>query len=143
MLSYRLFDGTNPEIILALEIRRQVFVEEQQIDPTLEADDYDFIAWHILALDDDNPVGTARLITLDALTVKIGRVAVLQEYRGRGIAQQMMHMLLEYAKHKGFSEAVVDSQVEAIGFYLKLGFKPVGHVFIEADIPHQRLTKAL
>jgi predicted GNAT family N-acyltransferase len=139
MLSFRFFPGTDPEIILALDIRRQVFVEEQCIAPELEADDYDFIAWHLLALEDEQPIGTARLVTLDALTVKIGRVAVLPAHRGRGIARQMMNMLLEYSKREGFKEVVVDAQLEVIGFYLKLGFTPKDPIFIDAGIPHQRM----
>lgn len=143
MLSFRLIEGTDPDIILALDIRRQVFVEEQQIEPELELDDYDYIAWHLVAFEDGTPVGTSRLITLDTMTVKIGRVAVLPDYRERGIATKMMQMLLEYAKHEGFSEVVVDSQVEVVEFYLKLGFTPVGHIFIDAGIPHQRMTLPL
>lgn len=143
MLTFRLFDGTDPDLLLALDIRRQVFVEEQCIDLALELDDYDFIAWHLLALEDDQPVATARLVTLDAMTVKITRVAVLPEYRNRGIARHMMEMLIEYSKREGFSEVIVDSQLEAVGLYLKLGFIPSGQVFIDAGIPHQRMIKAI
>lgn len=138
-LSFDFFDGTDPRLPEALLIREAVFIREQGIDPNLELDDYDFIAWHVLAREDEKPVGTARLVTLDAHTTKIGRVAVLPEARGKGIARQMVALLIEYSKREGFSRVILDSQLPVVPFYEKLGFTATGPIFLDADLPHQRM----
>lgn len=143
MLTLDLFAGTDPQVRDALRIRETVFVEEQGVPLELEIDDYDGIAWHVLAREDETPVGTARLISLDASRVKIGRVATLASHRGKGIASKLVKLLMEYARREGFAEAVLDSQLEAMPLYEKLGFVAEGPIFMDADIPHRRMTRKL
>lgn len=143
MLTLDLFAGTDPQVRDALRIREAVFVEEQGVPLDLEIDDYDGIAWHVLAFEDEVPVGTARLISLDASRVKIGRVATLKAHRGKGIASKLVKLLMEYARREGFTEAVLDSQLEAMPLYEKLGFVAEGPIFMDADIPHRRMTRKL
>lgn len=142
-LSLDMFSGTDPQLKEALAIRLAVFVEEQGVDPALEVDDYDGVAWHVLARIDGVPVGTARLVMLDQLRAKIGRVAVLPEARGRGIASQLVTILMEYARREGRTEALLDSQLSVMPLYEKLGFEAVGEVFLDADILHRRMVRKL
>lgn len=142
-LALDLFPGTDPQLKEALEIRMRVFVEEQGVDPALEIDDDDGVAWHVLARLDGIPVGTARLVMLDQLRAKIGRVAVLPPYRGQGIATRLVRLLMEYAQREGRTEALLDSQLTAMPLYEKLGFKAVGEVFLDADILHRRMVRKL
>ena len=67
----------------AFDIRRRVFIEEQEIPEAEEWDDADATCTHFLATDGDRPAGTARLIAAGGIA-KIGRVAVLPEFRGTG-----------------------------------------------------------
>lgn len=142
-LTFTMFDGTEPPLEEALAIRFQVFVEEQGVDPALEVDDYDGVAWHVLARADGEPVGTARLVMLDQQRAKIGRVAVLPEHRGHGIGTQLVQLLMEYARREGRKEALLDAQLSAMSLYEKLGFEAVGEVFLDADILHRRMTRKL
>ncbi|MBO9541346.1 GNAT family N-acetyltransferase [bacterium] len=143
MLTLDLFAGTDPQVRDALRIRETVFVQEQGVPLDLEIDDYDGIAWHVLAREDDQAVATARLISLDASRVKIGRVATLPAHRGKGIASKLVRLLMEYARREGFAEAVLDSQLDAMPLYEKLGFVAEGQIFMDADIPHRRMTRKL
>ncbi len=138
-----MFSGTDPQLKEALEIRCRVFVEEQGVDPALEIDDYDGVAWHVLARLDGTPVGTARLVMLDQQRAKIGRVAVLPEYRGQGIATQLVKLLMEYSRREGRTQAILDAQLTVIPLYEKLGFEAVGEVFLDADILHRRMIRKL
>lgn len=138
-----MFPGTDPQLKAALEIRFRVFVEEQGVDPNLEIDDYDGVAWHVLARVDGQPAGTARLVMLDQQRAKIGRVAVLPEYRGQGIASQLVQLLMEYARREGRTQAILDAQLPVIPLYEKLGFEAVGEVFLDADILHRRMVRKL
>ncbi|MNR75407.1 putative N-acetyltransferase YjcF [compost metagenome] len=142
-LTLEMFSGLEPQLKEALAIRMRVFVEEQGVDPALEIDDDDAVAWHVLARLDGEPIGTARLVMLDQLRAKIGRVAVLPEVRGMGIATQLVKLLMEYARREGRTQAILDSQLPVMPLYEKLGFTAVGEVFLDADILHRRMIRKL
>ncbi len=123
-------------------IRRQVFIEEQQVPESLEWDTLDDSAVHLLAYNNtlsDRAVGTARL-TREG---QIGRMAVLAEFRHQGIASAMLSTLLHLAKTKGFDEVFLHAQTHASGFYHGHGFTPVGDIFEDAGIPHRHMRLTL
>lgn len=126
---------TRAEFEACYAIRKTVFVEEQAVPLELELDEYDDIATHFLLRDGDAPLATARLLDKHG-RAKIGRVAVLQEARGRGLGLLLMRAVLDEARRQGFSEAVLDSQTYAIPFYERLGFVAEGEEFDDAGIPH-------
>ena len=109
----------------AFDIRRRVFIEEQQIPEAEEWDDADATATHFLARDGDRPAATARLIAA-GVTAKIGRVAVLPEYRGTGLGRDLMRHILDHATSHGFSGSVLEAQTYAIPFYERLGYVAEG-----------------
>ena len=117
------------------DIRKTVFVEEQAVPLELELDEYDDAATHFLLRDGDTPLATARLLDKHG-RAKIGRVAVLEGMRGRGLGLLLMRAVLEEARRQGFTEAVLDSQTYAIPFYERLGFVAEGDEFDDAGIPH-------
>lgn len=79
-------------------------------------------------------VGTARLEPAG----KIGRVAVLPQYRGTGIGGAMVGHLVDLARTLGLTQVPLNSQTSAIGFYARLGFQAEGSEFLEVGIPHRR-----
>ncbi|OUW17293.1 MAG: GNAT family N-acetyltransferase [Opitutales bacterium TMED158] len=121
---------SNKEPILS--IRFQVFVDEQNVPAELEVDGRDPDCLHGLAWDDDKAVGTGRLLP----DGHIGRVAVLQSYRKRGIGATLMKALIEAARERGFPEVVLSSQTRAMPFYDRLGFLRQGEPYMEAGIEH-------
>lgn len=120
-------------------VRREVFVIEQKVPEAEEWDDDDQVCVHVLALRNREPVGTGRISPAG----KIGRLAVLSEFRGRGIGDRILLMLIEQARHRGLAEVTLNAQVHAMPFYERHGFKAQGEVFDEAGIPHRRMQKAL
>lgn len=122
----------------ALEsVRRAVFIEEQRIPEDDEWDDVDPVARHVIAVTKCSvPIGTGRLEP----TGKIGRVAVLPQYRGAGIGRQIMVHLVNHATESGFARVYLHAQTAAAGFYARLGFRAEGPVFDECGIPHLRMT---
>lgn len=122
---------------LLQQVREPVFVHEQGVPLEMEWDDDDVMAFHLLALDDDQrPIGTARLLA----TGQIGRMAVLPEWRGRGVGRALLDRLLARAEEIGLGKLFLHAQTSAEGFYAKAGFTPVGRVFQEADIPHRKMV---
>ena len=118
-------------------VRRSVFIEEQAIPESEEWDDVDPVARHVLALTKNrDAVGTGRLEP----TGKIGRVAVLPQYRGSGVGSLIMGHLVNQATESGFTSVYLHAQAAAAGFYERLGFRAVGPVFDEVGIPHVRMS---
>jgi len=123
----------------AAPIRFAVFVEEQRVPPEIELDDMDARCLHAVAFHEDLAVGTARLLP----DGHIGRMAVLKEWRGRGIGGQMLAQLVERARARGDREVILSAQVHAVPFYRAHGFVEEGAEYLEAGIRHQSMRRNL
>lgn len=121
------------------QVRRAVFIEEQEVSEEEEWDDDDLVSVHVLATRNREPVGTGRLSPAG----KIGRIAVLSEVRGRGIGGRVLDLLIQEAVHRGLLDVHLHAQVHAIPFYEKRRFTAYGEVFDEAGIPHRRMGRSL
>jgi predicted GNAT family N-acyltransferase len=118
-------------------IRTRVFVEEQSVPADLEWDREDPDAVHLVAVDARaRPIGTARLLA----TGQIGRMAVLPQWRGRGVGRALLRGILEIAHESGRPDPFLNAQVSALPFYLRMGFETDGVQFDEAGIPHRRMV---
>lgn len=121
-------------------VRRRVFIEEQGVPEALEHDVDDARHLHVLARDADGaPIGTARL-TRDR---RIGRMAVLPAWRGRGVADALMEVLLHEARARRLPDLLLHAQIDAAGLYARHGFLPEGERFEEAGIVHQAMRRVL
>lgn len=125
-------------LMSSFRVREEVFVEEQNISKSLLTDENDDKAHHCIIYDFGIPVGTARLY-LQPDGYHIGRVAISKSVRGKGLGKDLMTGLIERAWSLGADKVIVNSQEQVIEFYEKLGFKPVGEKFIEANIVHLRM----
>jgi predicted GNAT family N-acyltransferase len=143
---------TNPSIKLAklpseIEavkfIRKKVFQEEQGVREELDFDGEDEKCELLLAVLDDECVGTVRVRVLDEKKAKIERLAVLQDARGHGVGKLLMAIALDVIESKNIPEAVVHSQEYIKGLYQQLGFTQVGDIFEEAGISHVKMKKIL
>jgi iron complex transport system substrate-binding protein len=124
-------------------IRTAVFQNEQGVDPALEFDGEDAAAQHILAYLANRPVGTARIRRLTPQVVKLERVAVLPQYRGRGVGKQITLKALDWVQDQQIGMVKIHAQTQVQGFYEKLGFETHGAVFEEAGIPHVEMTRVI
>ncbi|MGN1317423.1 MAG: GNAT family N-acetyltransferase [Lachnospirales bacterium] len=124
-------------------IRTKVFLEEQKVAEYEEFDGSDKYAENLVIYVDSLPVATGRIIIGDRGEGRIGRVAVLKEYRKLGLGKVLMEELLRRLKEKGFDTAYVNAQTRVRGFYESLGFMAFGDIFMEANIPHIAMKKEL
>ena len=117
-------------------VRDQVFVVEQGVPIEDEWDAFDARSRHVVARDtEDRPIGTGRL-TPDRI---IGRMAVLSEWRGRGVGEALLKALLDQARALGYPSVELHAQVQAISFYTKYGFEAYGDEFVECAIRHRKM----
>lgn len=119
------------------QIRRHVFIEEQNVPEELEWDEYDESSTHFLATDKDKVIAVARL----KADGQIGRIAVLAEYRNQGIGSNLLRYILQVTASKNLGQVYLHAQTRAVPFYERQGFKAHGDVFFEANIPHRGMSK--
>lgn len=113
-------------------VRTPVFIEEQAVTPEFEWDDIDATAVHLLALLDNEPIACLRIIEYK----KIGRMAVLKSYRGRGLGAALLREAVAICKKQGSKSVYLSAQTHAIEFYRKAGFKQISDEYCDVDIPH-------
>lgn len=119
----------------ALELRYQVFVDEQGVPRNLERDDDDLVANHVLVQDNGKTVGCGRIVIKEDYG-KIGRIAVAKSSRKQGVGTMVCQELIEIAKEKGYKKVKLHAQLNSKGFYKRIGFQEFGDKFMEAGIPH-------
>jgi predicted GNAT family N-acyltransferase len=124
----------------ARRIREAVFVREQGVPFELEWDDQDPRCEHALAYAaDGSAVATGRLLP-DGY---IGRMAVLKEWRRKGVGALLLQALVEHARQRRHARVRLNAQAYAAGFYRRYGFMVSGSGFIEAGIPHVPMQRDL
>ena len=123
-----------------LAVRHTVFVQEQEVPAVLEQDGRDPVCVHALAEDDvGRAIGTGRLLP----DGHIGRMAVLAEWRGRGVGSSLLGALVDAARIRGRTQVCLHAQVAACGFYERYGFVVTSGVYLEAGIEHVDMTATL
>jgi predicted GNAT family N-acyltransferase len=121
-------------------LRFAIFVDEQNVPSGIELDDLDAQCMHAVAFDvDGKAIGTGRLLP----DGHIGRMAVVKEWRRRGIGGEILHALMDEARKRGHQEVIVSAQLQAAEFYRGLGFVAEGKVFPDAGILHQKMRRKL
>lgn len=130
------------DLVAPHALRREVFIEEQGVPEADEWDTLDAEAIHLLALEGETPLGTARLFVHGALG-KIGRVCVARPARGTGLGAALIAEGCARLKALGCTRVQLGAQVQAMPFYERLGFAPCGPVYNDAGIPHRDMERAL
>ncbi len=123
----------------AFAIRKEVFVEEQNVDAREEYDGFEASSQHYLAFADEEAVGTARWrMVKDGTKIKLERFAILKAYRGHGIGLDLVQHLLDDVKAYNLP-VYLHAQEQVVDFYEKLGFRKTSDRFMEAGIGHYKM----
>ncbi|MEZ7848164.1 MAG: YbgC/FadM family acyl-CoA thioesterase [Polaromonas sp.] len=121
----------------AMEVRIEVFVDEQLIPLELENDAEDETAFHAVGYNGiGQAVATGRLLVGHQGQGRIGRMAVKRVLRGAGQGAAVLAALQAEATRRGDHEVALHAQISAQGFYERLGFKARGDIFDEVGMPH-------
>ena len=131
------FTQNNKDMLSCLNLRRTVFIEEQNVPENEEVDGDDPDCDHILLTVSDIPVGAARLKYFDDF-VKVQRVCVLKNYRGQGIGSKIINFIIRHVEKNDIRSSVrLGSQIHALEFYKRLGFIEFGEEYLDAGILHK------
>ena len=102
----------------AYSVRIEGMNRQHHISLREEFDDHDRDGTkYIVFLDDGYPVATSRFYEESSETVIIGRVVVLPDYRGRRLGKLVVTEAEKWAFELGYKKIIVDSRLEAVGFY--------------------------
>ena len=111
----------------AYYVRIQAMARKYKIGLREEFDEFDTPdTKYIVITDDGFPVATCRILERSSTTAEIGRVVVLEDYRGKGLGRLVIESAEKWIKELGFKTVVVESRDEAIDFYHKLGYRSDG-----------------
>ncbi|MFD7920380.1 GNAT family N-acetyltransferase [Streptomyces sp. NPDC059740] len=136
-------------------VRREVFVREQGVAEEHEMDEYDVHAVHLLARTATGEAhGTARVLFGPAAqrkyaayglgpdTAVLGRLAVVGAARGTGLGATLVRAVEAEARRLGATEVYLQGQVQALGFYERLGYTAYGPEFDDGSgIAHRAMRR--
>jgi predicted GNAT family N-acyltransferase len=128
------------EMAALIELRHEVFCEEQGVPVREELDGRDHEAMHLVAVSGTDVLATCRLLFVGA-TVQFSRLAVRTSARRRGIASALLERADEEARAGGARRLVLHAQTYARSLYDQAGYEPRGRVFMEAGIEHIAMEK--
>ncbi|KON89390.1 acetyltransferase [Sporosarcina globispora] len=126
----------------AFSVRKQVFINEQNVPEEEEIDQFEDEAVHFVLYNNGIPAGAGRFRTVDG-NGKAERICVLKEKRQSGSGKAIMDKIEEHAKNQGLPALKLNAQTQAIPFYEKLGYEVISEEFMDAGIPHRTMKKSI
>ena len=124
--------------------RCEVFIQEQKIVCEEELDGLDDKCMHVFLEEDERIVAYCRIVPkgINYENISIGRVLVLDRFRRKGIAQEMLNETIEYIRSNfQDNKIVLSSQLYAKQLYESVGFIVESDIYDEAEIPHVKMYK--
>ncbi|OWZ11008.1 Acetyltransferase [Phytophthora megakarya] len=137
---------TPEEFQEAKTIRLRVFHEEQGFDAMLEFDQHDDAATtiHFLGKDieQDTYVAVGRVLMDESKRcAKVGRVAVLKEYRGKSYGAALMDGMERHIRDR-VDSFKLSAQFDKKGFYEKCGYQRTPEdIHLDEGVPHCWMIK--
>ena len=99
--------------------------------------------WHFGLFSNDRVIACVIAVPLSATEARIRQTAVEPSCQRQGLASTMMRQLEDRLAARGMLSLGMHARASAVGFYSKLGYQPVGKVFVEVTIPHRKMVKSL
>ena len=148
-LSIKTFDElTSVDLYHILKARSQVFVVEQHC-AYQDIDEADFDCLHLVAHHNEKLIGYCRIIAPEfnhanasGSMPAIGRVLVLPQYRGNGLAREIMTQAIKYC-HKKYGKKIpiaIAAQTYLINFYQSLGFVANSDFYLADGLEHVNMV---
>lgn len=131
------------ELQKAFDIRKEIFVQEQNVPEIDEFDEFDVLdgrCHHILIETGGQSIATGRLRVVDGIG-KLERICVLASHRKSGVGKVILQALEDIAKEMEIARLKLHGQTHAEGFYQKLEYETTSDVFMEDGIPHVVMEK--
>jgi len=135
----------NNDLLKCLYIRKKVFVEEFNIDNTIEFTEEEFNKEinHYLITIDDKPVGTISYYKTDNKVYHLRRFAILKEYRKSGLGKEVLKYVEMDLSSKDNPITLTFTAMKYLqNFYEKMGYTALNDLMIN-NIEHVEMTKTI
>jgi predicted GNAT family N-acyltransferase len=127
------------ELRAVFKIREEVFIKGQGVQRSIEMDKHDRQAEHIIVLMNGEPIGCARVRSVNSMA-KLERIAIVEKHRGKHYGKELVKFLIDHCALKGVDGVFMNSQYYLRDYYRQLGFSEEGKPFMEAGIKHIRMV---
>ena len=132
----------NKDFLKIKNIRKTVFTNELGIPESELFDECDESCDHFIMFDGKNVVGSIRFVSFGK-TIKLERMAILQEYRKKNYGKNSILQLREFYNALGYTQMFLDSIYSVRNFYKKCGFLEQGKIFQRVGIDHIRMSLSM
>jgi predicted GNAT family N-acyltransferase len=133
----------SPEYQHELQLRNRLL----RIPLGLDVFDEDLAAergqWHFGLFRNGHLLGCVVAAPLDDGAVRIRQMAVESEQQRTGCGRMLLDAVERELANRGMQRVTLHARIEAVGFYAKLGYTPMGEEFVEVGIPHRAMEKSL
>ncbi|RXT15382.1 GNAT family N-acetyltransferase [Ammoniphilus sp. CFH 90114] len=136
---------TTQELYNILKERVAVFVVEQEC-PYPEVDGHDVAAHHLYLEQDGKIAAYLRVLPQNTIypEVSLGRVLVAKDFRGQGLAKELIDRALRFVDEEWqVSTVKIQAQDYLRQFYGAFGFEPISEVYLEDNIPHVDMKRTI
>ncbi|EUJ21429.1 GNAT family N-acetyltransferase [Listeria aquatica] len=129
----------------ALQIRNDVFVKEQHVDPELEWDEFDDDPETTMFVDYDQDHTPLRrgVSGLSMVMAKLSAFVLKKSLAEKALVEKSWKPSKRRQKKRGVSKLKLGAQVTAIPFYEKLGYEVCSDIFMDAGIEHKEMQKQI
>ncbi|MDA7881713.1 GNAT family N-acetyltransferase [Akkermansiaceae bacterium] len=134
------YDSPHYELELSLRdevLRKPLGLRIEDDDLSLEPDQ-----WHFGLFDKKELIACVIAIPHSPKRAQVRQMAVAHQRQKTGCGREIMLSLEDYLISKGVEEIFLHARVQVAGFYQKLGYHPIGEIFTEVGIPHQKMRKS-
>lgn len=131
------------DMLKTVSIRSAVYIGEEYCPYEEEFDGNDFSATHFLGTVDGVPAGGLRLRYF-ADFAKLERLAVLPQFRGVGLARDLISQASEFCREKGYRNLYIHARADKVDLWRKFGFDKIGsEAFVFSDYTYFEMSAEL
>lgn len=126
----------------ALALRNFYLRQPLGLSFTPEEEEEDQCACHVVAKVNDRVIGCVLGLEKEGW-IKIRQMVVEREWQRRGIGSQLLQTIEGLFKDRGKTAFFLHARYHSLEFYRRNGYQPIGALFYEVGILHQRMEKHL
>ena len=141
-MNYQYTDGTDPDFITLCQLLDENLNElvggETQREQYKQYNTLDSIHDVLLLYEEGVPIGCASFKYYDDGVAELKRVFLRKDYRGKGIAKELVGRIEASARAKGFQKMILETGkplVDAFGLYTRLGYQVIPSYGQYKDMP--------
>jgi len=142
-MALKIIDHGTPEYQLMVRLRDDILRKPIGLSFTPEELEKEKGNLLIGAFEEEQILGCCMLVREDSAKVRLRQMAVLNDLQGKGIGRAMILFAENLARDQGYRILNMHARKPVIGFFEKMGYQVVSEEFLEINLPHVEMEKAL